>query len=158
MASGRTRVIVANKKKIFTVLLIVLTVFTIFFIFSNSMESIPESKEKSEGVLELLKPILEPVFGEENLTDHLVRKMAHLVEFFLLGTELCGLCLLFNRPMAFSMLGGLIIALSDETIQLVYERGSQVQDVWLDFSAVITAALLTLLLKKILTRRGKHKV
>ncbi len=147
-----------KNKIIFTAILLVAIIFTICFIFSNSMESIPESQEKSVGVLNVIRPVFEAVFGEGSLTNHLVRKMAHFAEFFLLGAELCCLCVLWKCPLSYAMLGGLLIALSDETIQLFYDRGSQVQDVWLDFSAVVITVLLTYILVYSIAAVKKNKL
>lgn len=44
---------------------------------------------------------------------------------------------------------GLLIAFMDETIQLFSDRGSQVQDVWLDFAGVVTGVLLAVAVRRI---------
>ena len=51
------------------------------------------SEEESSFVLELLRPLLAPIVGPENVTLHLVRKLAHFTEFFCLG---CVLALLLS--------------------------------------------------------------
>lgn len=153
---GADRIMTAlQKKKRLTALLVVLLLATVWFIFSNSMESIPESREKSDGILELLMPLLELFVGKGNVTEFLVRKLAHFAEFFVLGAELAALCLLWDRPMLWALFAGLLTAMTDETIQIFYDRGSQVQDVWLDFFAVLTAGLLAICVKKL--RRGAQK-
>ena len=46
-----------------------------------------------------------------------------------------------------AILGGLLTALTDETIQLfVPGRSSQVTDVWIDFSGVMTGLIVGLIL------------
>ena len=142
----------AKRKNILTAVLVCLIVLTACFIFSNSMESIPESRERSKGWLSWVRPFLEFFIGEGNATNHLVRKLAHFVEFFALGSELSALCLLWQKPLLWSAFVGLLAALTDETIQIFYERGSQVQDVWLDFSAVMLTVLLAFCLRKIKER------
>ena len=132
-----------------TWVLAVLILATLAFIFSNSMESIPESREKSDEFLKLLTPFLEFFVGEGNVTEYLVRKLAHFMEFFVLGAELSALCLLHRKPLLWAMFAGLLTALTDETIQIFYARGSQVQDVWLDFSAVLVAGILAYLLLRL---------
>lgn len=139
----------AKRKNTVTILLAWLTVLTVCFIFSNSMESIPESRERSEGFLGWVKPFLEFFIGQGNATNHVIRKIAHFVEFFALGTELCTLCLLWNKPLLWATFAGLLTALTDETIQIFYERGSQVKDVWLDFSAVVLTVLLAVCFRKL---------
>ncbi len=81
---------------------------------------------------------------------HIVRKLAHFCEYMLEGFLLmlclrvytrhrCGICL--------PMLGGVLTALTDETIQLfVPGRSGQVTDIWMDFSGVMTGLLVGLIL------------
>ncbi len=48
----------------------------------------------------------------------------------------------FFKHVSWPMLGGLLTALTDETIQLfVPGRSGQVTDVWIDFSGVLTGLL-----------------
>ena len=145
------------KRRVMTLLLVILLLATLAFIFSNSMESIPESREKSDGILALLTPFLEIFLGKGNVTEHLVRKLAHFVEFFVLGTELSALCLLHQKPLLWAMFAGLLSALTDETIQIFYARGSQVQVVWLDFSAVLVTGILAFFCKKLRLMTQKDK-
>ena len=116
---------------------------TLTFIFQNSMESVAQSEEKSTAVMEKVCFLLERVVGKGNVTDHLVRKLAHFFEFSVLGIEMSALSFLHHSPrrslyfsVTLPLFCGLIAALTDETIQIVSARGSQVQDVWLDFAGV----------------------
>lgn len=147
----------AKKRAVLTAILLVLILLTVCFIFSNSMESIPDSREKSEGLLSRLRLLLEFFVGKGNATNHLIRKLAHFVEFFALGTELCALCLLWCKPLLWTLFAGLLTALTDETIQIFYDRGSQVQDVWLDFSAVVTTVLLACCIKLLYFHKTKDR-
>ncbi len=122
----------------------------IVFIFSNSMQIADVSSEASDRVLVLMQKVLRKLGmpGVANhLTMHIVRKLAHFCEYTLEGFLLM-LCLRvytrrFVRHMSWPVLGGLITALTDETIQLFSEgRSSQVTDVWLDFSGVLTGILV----------------
>lgn len=130
-------------KKYLTIGLSILIILTLTFIFTNSLDSVAESQQKSGAVLERVWFLLEGVVGKGNVTEHLVRKLAHFVEFFVLGIEMSALSFLyysFKRSLYFSItlpvFCGLLAALTDETIQIISERGSQVQDVWLDFSGI----------------------
>lgn len=145
-----------KKHIIQTVLLSLLIFATICFIFSNSMETIPESSAKSEELLRVLSPALEFFVGDGNATNHLIRKLAHFTEFFVLGIELCWLFLMWGKPPVWPLLLGLCTALMDETIQIFYERGSQVQDVWLDFSAIVAATIIAYLFNIIMRRRKER--
>ena len=85
------------------------------------------------------------------LTMHIVRKLAHFCEYLLEGFLLM-LCLRvytrhFFKHVSWPVLGGLLTALTDETIQLfVPGRSGQVTDIWIDFSGVMTGLLVGLIL------------
>lgn len=130
-------------KKRLTIFLTILIILTLTFIFQNSMESVAQSEEKSTAVMEKVCFLLERVVGKGNVTDHLVRKLAHFFEFSVLGIEMSALSFLHHSPrrtlyfsITLPVFCGLLAALTDETIQIVSARGSQVQDVWLDFAGV----------------------
>ena len=130
-------------KKRLTIFLTILIILTLTFIFQNYMESVAQSEEKSTAVMEKVCFLLERVVGKGNVTDHLVRKLAHFFEFSVLGIEMSALSFLHHSPrrtlyfsITLPVFCGLLAALTDETIQIVSARGSQVQDVWLDFAGV----------------------
>ena len=139
--------IVMKKKETVRAVLTVLIVLTLIFIFRNSTDSKEESSALSLYVKELVGPIL---VGKGNVTEHLVRKLAHFTEFFALGTEFSFLIINEKQvaPAGISLilLAGLVSALSDETIQLFFDRGSSVMDVWLDFAGYCSAVALILLI------------
>ena len=122
----------------------------IVFIFSNSMKIGEVSQGSSGRVLALLQGVLRrlghPALAQR-LTDHIVRKLAHFCEYMLEGFLLT-LCLRvytrrFVRHISWPILGGLLTALTDETIQMFSDgRSSQITDVWLDFSGVLTGILV----------------
>lgn len=150
-------------RKTWIVIISVIIAATIVFIWGNSLKSRSESQGLSLGVLKLLRPLLDAIFSPENVTDHLVRKLAHFTEFGALGAELVLLTILLRRlkwqSVANCLFTGLVVALTDETIQLFSLRGSQVADVDLDFSGVVAGVLLMLLLYQIIKsiRRARHK-
>ena len=126
----------------------------IVFIFSNSMQIGDVSESASGRVLLLMKKVftrLEMPGAANHLTDHIVRKLAHFCEYALEGFLLM-LCLRvytrhFFKHVSWPMLGGLLTALTDETIQLfVPGRSGQVTDIWIDFSGVMTGLLVGLIL------------
>lgn len=84
-------------KKYGPIVIIIFIALTVIFIFSQSIPDIPSSKAESEKVLELVEPILEPVVGKNNVTDHFVRKLAHFAEFFVLGAELHDIFMFCSR-------------------------------------------------------------
>ena len=74
------------KKK--RVLLLILIVLTLLFIWGNSLLSREQSSDESAWVMHLVTPLLEAFVGKGNVTEHLVRKLAHFTEFAMLGFEL----------------------------------------------------------------------
>lgn len=150
-----------NKTIVFRILWVTVLVLWCAYIFSNSLTTAERSSEKSQSVLETVEQIIKQYDEDAELSHHFVRKAAHFIEFFVLGT------LLSLFPSVWSLSGkgyplytsfvGLVIALTDETLQLfVKGRESSVADVWLDFSAVIVAHLLCFLCVSLI-RRIIHK-
>jgi VanZ family protein len=133
--------------KALRIIWIIITILWCVFIFSNSLTPADESSKHSHSVLEVVNDILN-LFGIEYLVlHHFIRKVAHFVEFFVLGILLSSSVFLWKLPANNHLLNtaftGLVIALTDETLQLfVYGRGSKVSDVWIDFSAVVISHLI----------------
>ena len=113
-----------------TLLLSISVIATVIFIFSNSVQTSEASSEQSTEVRTIIAPALEPIVGEGNVTIRLVRKLAHLAEFGILGFELA---LLMRKWFLPSFLMTLLIAAADETLQIYSDRGAQISDVFLDF-------------------------
>ena len=150
-----------NKVKILRGVLIVLIAATLIFIWGNSLQPRQDSLEDSEAVTKLLRPILGILFGAENITVHFVRKLAHFTEFAVLGAELSCLSLLWTkrrlRGFISCLSAGLLAGAIDESLQLLNDRGAQVQDVLLDFCGVLTAVLAIHLLFYLCSRhRTNH--
>ena len=101
----------------------------ILFIFRNSMQTGEVSSARSQAVTTLVNGFLGK-FGLGPLSEHIIRKLAHFSEYALLGC--------------------LIAALMDETIQIsIPNRTSSVTDVWIDMAGAIAglfAALIILLI------------
>ena len=132
-----------RSKKILTAVIII----TLAVIWGHSLLGREASSEESSFVMALLTPLLEMFAGKGNVTEHLVRKLAHFCEFFILGIELLlFFSLLKSRKSAFllALSHGLFAAFTDETIQIFSGRGPMIQDVWLDFSGVTAGSLITL--------------
>lgn len=123
------------------ILLLLLIGATLAFIWTRSMKSRAASAAESAAVMELLMPLLELFVGGGNVTDHLVRKLAHFCEFGLLGVEVSAWLALRagekHRPLP-PLAFGLTVAALDETIQLFAAgRGCQLSDVALDFGGYV---------------------
>ena len=126
----------------------------IWFIFSNSMAVAQVSSASSGRVLTLLQAALRrlghPALAQR-LTMHFVRKLAHFCEYLLEGFLLMLCMRVYSRHplrhITVPMLGGVLTALTDETIQLYSPgRSSQVTDVWLDSVGVLAGILAALVL------------
>ena len=124
----------------------------IVFIFSNSMQVAAVSEGASGRVLDFMQKVLRKLGmpgAANHLTMHIIRKLAHFSEYLLEGF-LFMLCLrVYTNPVlkhvSWPILGGLLTALTDETIQLfVPGRSGQVtvrfngRDIrlWLGFELV----------------------
>ena len=141
----------ANRKAQLRLFLRLLLLVTLGVIWGNSLLGKEESASLSGGVTAWLNSIGIPV------TDHFVRKTAHFCEFGLLGSELMmlfwlrgGVSLQSGCNAAF---GALLSAVTDETIQIFSGRGSQVQDVVLDFSGALTGILFVSLTISLIGKR-----
>ena len=150
-----------KKRNLLSIVVLILIVVLFAFIWGNSLESIPDSRARSSVVKDMVEPLLEVFVGEGNVTMNLVRKLAHLIEFGLLGVGLTVFVILRKQrglqAIVNCLFVGLIVALADETIQLYSNRGSQVQDVLLDFGGVAAGVVLAWLaywvLNKLLCRK-----
>ncbi len=134
------------------VLFAIALIACIVFIFSNSLQIADVSEGASGRVLGILQGILRHLGlpgAADRLTMHIVRKLAHFCEYMLEGFLLT-LCLRvytrrFVRHISWPILGGLLTALTDATIQMFSDgRSSQLTDVWLDFSGAMAGILVGL--------------
>lgn len=126
------------------VLLAIIAV-TVLFIFSASLKTAEESSVQSGWVDDKLSFILHKGF----LSGIDVRKIAHLAEFTLLGTECAAYCILNQKRIRDGVFFGLLTSFSDETLQLFSEgRSASVTDMHIDFSGILlgTAAAYTVVL------------
>lgn len=105
------------------------------------------SAAESGHVMGWLAPFIEAFVGKGNVTDHLVRKLAHFTEFAALGFQIR---LLWRKSgwiaVARSIECGFFAAFLDESIQLLSARGAQISDVWLDTAGVAFGIAVAILL------------
>ena len=141
-----------RRKVLFSLLILVL-----ILIWGQSFLPTDISRRESGSLFALLSPVLDLLFGPESVSHHLLRKIAHFTEFFLLGCLMAGLAP--HTAKAQSIAGGLCLlaALIDETIQIFSDRGDQIQDVWLDFAGAAAGVLLINLLCRLLRHRKEKK-
>ena len=139
-----------NANHLILIIICTLIFINLCFIWGNSILDKTESGQVSTEVTEIVRPILEPIVGAELYSGGFVRKLAHFVEFGILGGLLSLLMNTLNSKYSlrktsiipYMLMSGLVAAMIDETIQIFTERGSQVSDVWLDYSGVLTGFIL----------------
>lgn len=139
-------------------ILLILNFAVIAFIFVHSMSPSVESAEESGTVMDFLNFIF-----PFQLSDHIVRKMAHFIEFAALGFVTTLTVYSFFKK----YFGGIFLklfvclgtAVIDEAIQLNVEgRSGQISDVILDFSGAVFGIVLSTFLVFIINKirkRGK---
>lgn len=129
-------------------------------IWGNSLQTAAESSQRSLGVLAFLMPLISLLGISEDLMHTLVRKLAHMAEFGILGM-LWVAALLPKTGKCFKRVCGcglicLGAAAVDETIQLfVPGRSGELLDVSIDFAGSVLGIAFVILLMRIF--RGKNK-
>ena len=144
-----------KKRKVLSAVLICLCIATVVFIWGNSMLDREESSNVSGSVLDALEPIIR-FLGINSDGDRWLRKLAHFTEFGALGAELLFLAAAKGRlslqAASNCAFAALLVALTDETIQLASGRGSQVPDVLLDFAGALTGILIAWLICRLIRK------
>lgn len=150
---------IRSKQDIRKCFLTIVTIAWIIFIFHNSMFSGPQSGAQSQGVLDFLIGIIKPLKMPFYLSDHLIRKTAHFIEYFVLG-DLMTLTLWFHvhsfrKSIHLEAFLLLFIPVLDEFIQTFQiGRTSSAADILLDFSGAITGMALLILVFYIAKRKS----
>ena len=134
--------------------LIALIICTLIFTFYQSMLPPEESNEVSNNVSDAIEVIIpsDTPTGEYVHTN--IRKIAHFVEFAVLGTEIALLVILFlpswgatlpekRKMIIHSYVSAPIIALIDESIQIFTKRGPSVTDIWIDTAGFVALATIS---------------
>ena len=137
--------------KRFRVIFMLLTALSILFAFVHSLMPSSVSDAESNGFVLLLQSFFQLFGVTPEAVPGVVRKRAHYTEFSVIGAMLTCCAYSFDRikPYRFRiqiLFVGLLTAVTDETIQIFSGRGSQVQDVVLDFSGALTGILLVSLI------------
>lgn len=139
--------------------LILLLVGILAFIWGNSALSSVRSNHISDQVTSVVGGELTHTDAEEAaasrwLTSGHIRKIAHASEFAALGVVVTLLSAKRKGAWTGIALAGVLIALTDETIQIFTGRTSAVKDVWIDFGGFLLGYLLLCLYRK--KRAQKH--
>ena len=120
---------------------------TLIFIFARSAKSPEQSTAESDKVADIVATIIPPTTETGLFINENIRKIAHFLEYGLLGME-CAFYVLFfekDKRRGAALMGafGFASAFLDETIQIFSNRGPAISDVWLDLSGFATLSLLT---------------
>ena len=157
-----------SRRKRMTLYVIIACIIAVFvlinmvIIYQLSEESKEESGNRSTGVTAFFVRVFHPEYdtlGAEDKvaamehTHHIVRKMAHFLEYALLGFLFTALLLYLNRRIRRARVAKwatwmvpplfcLLYAVSDEVHQIYSERGPSVKDVFIDFAGAVCGYLL----------------
>ncbi len=152
----------SKKHLLISVILTLITLLIIIFIFSNSLTVAEQSDKESGVVLMNIQNVLSFLKIPLTLTDKFVRKTAHFIEFFTLGTMLSITFFYYRfnqkKSLIFTPISGLCVAVTDELLQLKTQgRSASVLDVLLDFSGVLFALIIISFIIYITYTRKKNK-
>jgi len=131
-----------------TVFFLILTVWTVGFIFYNSMQNPVESEERSLAIVEHVQPILD---AEGRMTqkafNDMIRALAHLAEFAMLGFSLGGLFVSLQGRAKEKLIRNVLlvatgVAVADEILQYFTGRYTDIKDVMLDVLGALIGVLI----------------
>lgn len=142
--------VITKKEIILRAIFTTLTLLLTAFIWLHSLASADESGQESAEVLNFLNMIIAKLHIDSNLTDYVVRKLAHFLEFTAFGASLSATFIAYKSElvrqipnMLFLMLA---VPVTDEALQYFSPgRSPQISDVLLDFSGCIAGLIFTAL-------------
>lgn len=146
------------KNRVVTLLLIL----NLCFIWLHSLVPAAASSAESGTVLQLVEPLLAVFLGEGNVTEFIVRKLAHFSEFALLGGLSVCKGLAMGKRLGIRLWRGCALfcwlaAFTDESLQLFSHRGSRIEDVWLDLCGALFGIALLSAAEYLIRRLSRRK-
>ena len=124
-------------------LLIAIIAIVVAIIWIQSILPSEISSQESGWFTEhIVKPAMERL-GLEAISELVVRKLAHMTEYCLLGLLVT---MLWKKKPVLSFQLCFLVAFIDESIQLLSNRGSEVLDIWIDISGAILGIGLSLII------------
>lgn len=141
---------------------IIILAAVLLFIWGHSMIPQSRSAEESLGMMVFLQKIFDFLHIPVHLTDHIVRKLAHVTEYAGAGL-LLGLYFLPRvnedgsikeklKSAAVPFGAGLFIGFIDESVQMFSGRGALVSDVWIDFAGICIGVILSIIILLIIKK------
>lgn len=143
-------------------ILLIITIIIIAFIFTHSLMSGTQSAVESDSAFDIFDAITNFLHIPNVFTSLTIRKLAHFVEFAVLGIFLSATVYIFSGTFKNQIfkIPFLLLAIPviDEFLQYFSEgRNSQVKDVLLDFGGCMFGFLITVLFVKLKTILHKPK-
>lgn len=143
--------------------LVVFILLTVGFIFGNSLMNVEKSSSASKAAANAVQHIVEPQkvdsvkpagkptrYPKINYFIKNIRSAAHVIEFFVLGLEMALLLTVHAKPnfksvyLLFSTT--VVIAVVDESLQFLNDRGPEVEDILKDTAGASVAIASVLLI------------
>ena len=132
-----------NKKRVSLIILIIWMI--IIFIMSSFDAN--ASSNQSGIIVNFISNLFH--INDIELLSFIIRKMAHFVEYFILGILLINCLINYNKKLYLSYVIGILYASLDEFHQLfVSGRSGQVRDIIIDVVGLILGIILIRFVKK----------
>lgn len=132
-----------NKKRVSLIILIIWMI--IIFIMSSFDAN--ASSNQSGIIVNFISNLFH--INDIELLSFIIRKMAHFVEYFILGILLINCLIDYNKKLYLGYVIGILYAISDECHQLfVSGRSGQVRDIIIDVVGLILGIILIRFVKK----------
>lgn len=130
------------KIKLYHIYLLITIAITLF-IFSNSAQTANSSSGQSGRLLSFLCWLFNAESPEQiGLSQHIIRKLAHMAEFAAQGFFFSLFFLKRNKKFSAFFVNilffGLLSACTDEAIQMFFDgRSGEIKDIFIDFSGTV---------------------
>ena len=125
------------------IIFLFITINWVFVIFSFSLQSGEVSGQLSGSIVSwIIKKIESIVVFDFKLLEFLIRKAAHITEFFILGIFVMITLMQIDvaKRYIWALTMCILVAISDETLQLFsFGRAGQISDVLLDSLSALVA-------------------
>ena len=131
-------------KKHFSIILLIIWMIVIFVMSSFNAE---ESSNQSGFIVSFIANFFN--INNTLLVSLIVRKMAHFLEYFILGILMLNVIVNYNKKIYLAYIFSILYACLDEVHQLfVSGRSGQIMDVLIDSMGIIIGILLVIFVKK----------
>ena len=148
-------------KKSAVIVVLVFICLTLLFIWGNSLVPKNTSTNATIKIHQNISPTLDKVFGEGAISHFTFRKFIHFFVFFVLSTELLVLFSILKdmklKNVLYVLPLCLVVAIIDESLQILTKRGASIFDVLIDFIGATTCALIYLVISLVKSKKNKTK-